>query len=126
MSWAELENLSLLLAIVPVQMQVCWYIPSDSVSISFKPEEGSLSDSSELTAGCFPLDLLGMVLKPTMFEVISGYSTSEKVLFMRERCLLVELEVGGTDSLLNTDGLLVRELQWHSESTIMMSHSQQH
>jgi len=36
--------------------------------------------------------------------------------FLRERYLLAELETEVVDGQLNTDGLLVRELQWYSES----------
>ena len=72
---------------------------SGSISNSLKPD-GSSSDSSELTIGCFPLDLLGEVFGPNMFEVTSGYSVSvsEKVLFLRERRLIAELETGAVDS----------------------------
>jgi len=51
---------------------------------------------------------------------------SEKVLFLQEQCLLTEQETGAADNRLNTDCLLACELQWHSESIIVMSHSQQH
>ena len=88
-------------------MQVCWYTSSGSISISLKPEEGLVSDSSELTTGYFPFNLLGVVLGPTILEVTSGYSTLEKVLFLRERRLLAELEGRADDSWLNTNGLLV-------------------
>jgi len=40
----------------------------------------------------------GMVLGPTIFEVTSGYSTSEKILFLREQRLLAELETEVIDS----------------------------
>jgi len=43
---------------------------------------GSVSDSSELTIGYFPLVLLGVMLGPTMFTVTSRYSASEKVLLV--------------------------------------------
>ena len=76
-----------------------------------------MSNSSELTAGCFPLLLL------VMFAVISGYSVSEKVLLLWERYLLADREVGV--NRLNTDCLLVCKLQRHSESIAMMSRSQQ-
>ena len=86
---------------------MCGYTPSDSFSISFKPEKGSLSDSLEQTTDCFPLDLLGVMHRPIMFEVTSRYSTSENNFFLRERCLLAELETGAADSQLKIDGLLV-------------------
>ena len=50
---------------VPVRVRVCRYTPS-----------GSVSDSSELTAGYFFLLLL------VMFAVTSGYSVSEKALLL--------------------------------------------
>jgi len=56
-----------------------------------------------------------------MFAVTSGYSVSEKVLLMREGRLLAEREIDEDDNRLNTDCLLICELQWHSESTAMMS-----
>ena len=62
--------------------------------------------------GYFPLDLLGVVHGPTIFEVTSGYSTSEKDFFLRKRRLLAELETGVANSRLNTDGLVVWELQY--------------
>ena len=80
-------------------MRVCCYTPS-----------GSVSDSSELTIGCFSLVVFGVVLRPTMFAVTSGYSMSEKVLFVRQRRLLVEQEVGVADNRLNTDCLFTCEL----------------
>jgi len=46
------------------------------------------------------------VLRPTMLEVTSGYSTSEND-FLQERHLLAELEAGATDNQLKTDDLLV-------------------
>ena len=64
---------------------------------------GSSSDSSELTASCFSLLLLGVVLRPTMFAVTSGYSVSEMVLFLWERHLLADREV--QVNRLNTDCL---------------------
>jgi len=73
-----------------------------------------------------PLSLVWRGLGPTMFAVTLGYSVSEKVLFLRERCLLAEQETGVVDNRLNTDCLLRCELQWHSDSTAVMSHSQQH
>ena len=85
-----------------------------------------MSDSSELTIGYFPLVLFSVVLGPTMFVVPSGFSASEKVLLMREQHLLAERKTGVDDNRLNTDCLLICELQWHSENTAMMSHSQQH
>ena len=57
-----------------------------------------MSDSSELTIGYFLLVLFDVVLGPTMFAVTSGYSVSEKVLFVRVRCLLAEREVGAADN----------------------------
>ena len=87
---------------------------------------GSMSDLSEQTIGCFPLVLLGVVLGPIKFAVTSGYSTSEKVLLMRERCLLADQENDVDDNRLNTDCSLTCVLQWHSESTAMMSRLQQH
>ena len=61
------------------------------------------------------------MLGPTMFAVTLGYSVLEKVLLVRERCLLAERETNVNDNHLNTDCLL-----WHSESTVVMSRSQQH
>ena len=89
-------------------MRVYWYTPS-----------GSVSDSSELTVGYFCLLLLGVVLRPAMFAVSSGYSISDKVLFLWERGLLTDWEVEVNH--LNTDC----ELQRHSESIAVMSCSQQ-
>jgi len=83
-------------------------------------------DSSELTISRFPLVLFGVVLGPTILAVTSGYFTSEKVLLVRERCHLAKRETGTIDSRLNTDCLLTCELQWHSKSTAVMSHSQQY
>ena len=57
-----------------------------------------MSDSSELTIGCFPLVLFSVVLGPIMFEVTSGCSMSEKVLFLRERLLLAKLDTRAADS----------------------------
>ena len=51
------------------------------------------------------------------------YSASEKVLLVQKRRLLAERETDVDDNWLNTDYLLTCELQWHSESTIMMSRS---
>ena len=76
-----------------------------------------MSDSSELTTGCFPLLLL------VMFVVISGYSVSEKVLLLWERYLLADREV--KVDCLNIDCRLARELQRHSES-IVISRLHQH
>ena len=76
--------------------------------------------------GCFPLVLLGLVLRPIMFAVTSKYSASEKVLLVQERRLLAEREIDVDDNRLNTDCLLLCELQWHSDSTTVMSYSQQH
>ena len=73
----------------------------------FQSEESSALDFSELMASYFPFDLLGVVLRPTMLEVISGYSISENDLFLRERRLMAELEGGATDNHFMTDGLLV-------------------
>ena len=87
---------------------------------------GSESDSSELTIGCFPLVLLEEVLGPTMFTVTSEYSVLEKVLLVREQRLLAEREIDVDDNRLNNDCLLICELQWHSESIAVMSHSQQY
>ena len=53
---------------------------------------GSMLDSSELTIGCFPFVLLGVVLGSTMFAVTSGYAASDKVLFVREQRFLAERE----------------------------------
>ena len=72
---------------------MCQYTPS-----------GSVSESSELTAGCFPLLLLSVVLGPAMFAVTSGYSMSEKVPLLWERRLLADREV--EVNRLNTDWLL--------------------
>jgi len=79
------------------------------VWVSRYAPSGSTSDSSELTIGYFSLLLLGVVLGPAMFVVTSGYSVSEKVLFMWERRLLVDMEVDV--NRLNTDCLLTCELQ---------------
>ena len=76
-----------------------------------------MSDSSELTAGCFPLLLLAM------FAVTSGYSMSEKASLLWKRHLLADQEVEA--NRLNTDYLLACELQRHSESITVMSRSQQ-
>ena len=65
---------------------------------------GFVSDSSELTVGCFFLLLLGVVLGPAMFAVTSGYSVSEKVPLLWERRLLTDREV--EVNRLNTDCLL--------------------
>ena len=101
-------------AITPVRVQVCWYTPS-----------GSVSDSSELTIGCFSSSTWCSAW-PTMFTVTSGCSTSEKVLLVPERRLLAKWETDVDDYRLNTDCLLTCELQWHSESTAVMSHAEQH
>ena len=93
-------------ATAPVRVQVCRYTPS-----------GSVSDSSELTAGYFFLLLL------VMFVVTSGYSMSEKAFLLWERHLLADQEV--EVNRLNTDCLLACELQRHSENIAVMSHSQQ-
>ena len=82
--------------------------------------------SSQLGVGCFPLVFLGVVFRPTMFAVTSEYSVLEKVLLMRERRLLAEQETDVDNNHLNTDCLLMYELQWHSESTAVTSRSQQH
>jgi len=58
-----------------------------------------------------------------MFAVTSGYSVSEKVLFLWERRLLADREV--EVNRLNTDCLLTCELQRYSESIAVMSRSQQ-
>ena len=60
-----------------------------------------------------------------MLAVTLGYFTLEKVLLVRERRLLDERETGTADNQLNIVCLLTCELQWHSESTIVMSRSQQ-
>ena len=80
-----------------------------------------VSNSSELTIGCFLLVLLGVVHEPTIFAVTLGYSISEKVLFVWERHLLAERETDVDGNRLNTN-----YLQWHSENTVVISHSQQH
>jgi len=59
-----------------------------------------------------------------MFAVTPGYSTLKKVLLVQERRLLAEREIGATNNQLNTDCLLTYELQWHSKSITVMSHSQ--
>ena len=56
-----------------------------------------MADSSDLIIGYFPLVLFGVVLVPTMFAVTSEYSVSEKILFLRERCLLAERKTGAAD-----------------------------
>ena len=78
-------------AITPVRVRVCRYTPS-----------GSVSDSSELTTGYFPLLLL------VIFVVISGYSVSEKVLLLWEQFLLADR--GARVDRLNIDCQLAREL----------------
>ena len=83
-----------------------------------------MSNSSELTIGYFSLLLLSVVLGPAMLAVTSGYFVSEKVLLVRERCLLADREADV--NCLNTDCLLTCELQWHSEIIAMMIRSQQH
>jgi len=60
----------------------------------------------ESTASCFPLDLLGVVLGPTMLEVTSKYSASEND-FLRDRRLLAELEFKAIDNRLQTKGLVI-------------------
>ena len=80
-------------------------------------------DSSELTIGSFLLLLLGVVLRPTIFAVTSGYSVSEKVLFVQEQRLLIDWETNVDDNHLNTGCLLTCELQWHSKSIAVMSRS---
>ena len=75
--------------------------------MSFKSGYRSASDSSELTANFFPLDLLGMNPDPTIFEVTSGYSSLENNFFLWERRLLDESEAKIADNQLKTDGLLV-------------------
>ena len=84
---------------------------------------GSSSDSSEFTTSCFLLLLLGELLGPAIFAVTSGYSVSEKVLFLWERCFLADREV--EVNRLNTDCLLTCKLQRHSENIVVMSRSQQ-
>jgi len=61
-----------------------------------------------------------------MFAVTLGYSASEKIFLVREQRLLTERDTGVDNNQLNTDYLLACELQWHSESVAVMSHSQQH
>ena len=64
------------------------------------------------------------MLGPSTFAVTSGYFVSEKILLVRERRLLAEAserETDVDDNHLNTDCL-----QWHSESTVVMSCLQQH
>jgi len=85
----------------------------------FKFGDRSTSDSSELTAICFPLDLLGVKLSPTMFAITFGYSTSEKDFFFRDRHLLAEFEAA--DNRLKTEVLVIWKLQWQSETTAEMS-----
>ena len=72
---------------MPVRVQVYRYTHS-----------GSMSDSPELTIGCFLLVLLGVMFGPTMFAVTSGYSISEKALLVWERCLLAEQETDVDDN----------------------------
>ena len=79
--------------------------PSDSLSISFKPDESSSSNSPEQTTSRIPLDLLGVVDGLTIFEITSECSTLESDFFLRDLCPLAELETGAADSRLN--GLLV-------------------
>ena len=79
--------------------------PSGSIRTSFKCGDRSTSDSSEQTTSCFLLDLLSVELGPTIFAVISGYSTSENDFFFRDRRLLAESEA--VDNRLKTEGLLV-------------------
>ena len=73
--------------------------------MSFKPGDQSTSDSSDLTASCFPLDLLGVELGPTMFVVTSGYSTLENDFFFRDPRLLAEFEAD--DNRLKNKGLFI-------------------
>ena len=87
--------------------RVCLSIPLGSMIISFKSEKNSTSDSSELRASCFPFDLLGMALGPTMFEVTSGYSTSENNFFLRDHHLLNEFEFEVFDNQLKLDVLVI-------------------
>ena len=65
-------------------------------------------------------------LGPTIFVMTSGYSVTEKVLLVRERHLLANWETDIDDNCLNTNRFLTCELQWHSDSTAVMSHSQQY
>ena len=92
----------------PVRVRVCRYTPSGSESDS---------DSSELTASCFPLLLL------VMFAVSSGYSMSEKTLLLWERLLLAD---GGIEvSCLTKDCWCTLDPQRHSESMEMSRWQQQ-
>ena len=95
-------------AIAPVQIRERRLIPSCLINNnSFKPEERLVSDSSELRANCFPFDLLGVVLGPTMLDVTSRYSTSESDFFLREHRLLAELEAVTADNRWKADGLII-------------------
>jgi len=73
--------------------------------MSFKPEDRSTSDSSELTASCFPLNLLGVELGPTIFAVTFGYSTSENNFFFQDHRLLAEFEAANNQ--LKIKGLVI-------------------
>jgi len=77
------------------------------MSISFKHEEYSASDSSVLRVSCSSFDLLGVALGPTVFEVTSRYSTLENNFFLRDRRLLAEFEFEAFDNWLKTDSLVI-------------------
>ena len=70
------------------------------------PKKVHRQTHSEQTTGCFPLDFLGVVHGPTIFEVTSGYSTSENNFFLQERHLLADLGTKEAGNRLNTNGLL--------------------
>ena len=58
-------------------------------------------------ASYFPFDLLGVMVGPTMLKLTSGYSSSENDFFLREQCLLAELETRAADNRLESDDLLL-------------------
>ena len=68
-------------------------------------EDRSTSDSSELIASCFPLDLLRVELGPTMFAITSEYSMLENDFFFRGHHLLAEFEAA--DNWLKIEGLVI-------------------
>ena len=64
-----------------------------------------MSDSSELIASYFPLDLLGVEPGPTIFAVTSEYSTLENDFFFRDHHLLADSVA--VDNRLKIESLLV-------------------
>ena len=90
--------------------------------MSFKFGDRSTSDYSELTASYFPFYLLSLELGPTMFVVISRYSTSENDFCFKDRHLLTEFEAD--DKRPKIEGLFIGKPQWQSKSTVEMSYCQ--